>query len=215
MEIIARDGLMMILFGYFKDYLRALTDLALDFWYIVPIITIGLVVAICFERWRDYKLYRSSIYDIDSKEIGDFKRHLNDVIVRLGYVIEWTKHKDDNEVSMVASKDGVKVMLRAVRNGGAIGWQLIEESLKVMKFHGCHQLIMVTNKHFTVRAKEFAAVNGVILWDRDKLIKNLLDTKEEPAFELATSKTSPAGNECFETKRVLSMDEYLSKKGDK
>lgn len=203
---------MLILFGYFQDYLLFLTNLAFDFWYIVPIITISLAGKICFDYWREHKLHRSSINDIDSKEIGNFITHLTNIIVRLGYVIEWVKYKDNHEFNMVAVKDGVNVMIRAIRNEGKIGWKPIQESLNVMKFHGCHILIMVTNKHFTFRAKEFATLNGAVLWDREELVKNLLDTKEEVAFELETSEADLAGNGSFAAKHVLSMDEYLSKK---
>ncbi|MBI4826151.1 MAG: restriction endonuclease [Nitrospirae bacterium] len=203
---------MMILFGYFKDYLRSLTDLALDFWYIVPVITAALAAKFFFDQWTEHKLSGSSINDIDSREIGDFISHLNDIVVRLGYIIEWVNHNNDHEVNMLIVKNGVKVLFRAVRNQGKIGWKPIQESLDAMRFHECHELIMVTNKYFTFRAREFAEENGVVLWDRDKLIKNLFDTKEEAAFELETSEADTVGNDLIGAQHVLSMDEYLSKK---
>ncbi|MBI4843184.1 MAG: restriction endonuclease [Nitrospirae bacterium] len=169
----------MILIGYFRDYILFLTNLFLDFWYIGPVVTIIFIVAVCVERWREYKHSGSFIREIDTKGADIFKSHLENIIKKLGYTIEKARQADGNEVAFIGLRDDVRFFIRAVRNRGAVGWKFIEESLKAKRFHRCHGLIVVTNKHFTSKARRLAMENGVMLWDRADLISSLFDAREE------------------------------------
>lgn len=59
----------------------------------------------------------------------------------------------------------------------AIGNKAVQETFAGKAFYECHIGVVLTNQYFTKSAKELAQKNGIILWDRKKLIELIKNGK--------------------------------------
>jgi restriction system protein len=175
----------------------------LDIWHIWFIIALGLALSLAYCIWKDRRLSRSGIEDVDSKDIDSFKEKVETVIGRLGYRVEWSNYSSDHGFNIVASKDGVKVLIQAIQSQGRVGVKTVQDAIKEKGFSGCNEVILVTNNYFSERATGLASRNGVVLWNRDDLIESMLDTGEEGPPE---EKPVPYENV---TKHFKSIEEFM------
>lgn len=67
-----------------------------------------------------------------------------------------------------------------------------------MRFYRCHVGIVMTNNYFTQSAKDLAKENGIVLWDRDNLLK-FLNCK----YELVETINSPINTAKYEIKNIF------------
>jgi HJR/Mrr/RecB family endonuclease len=57
----------------------------------------------------------------------------------------------------------------------------VQEIVSARAYYQCQQAMVVTNSAFTQAARQFAVANGVTLWDRSALVRELSVTAMEPA----------------------------------
>ncbi len=192
-----------MLFEYLIEYFLAIIDFLVNYWYIWTLASLFFlgcaVVGICVERRNS----RSGIDRVDIENAKEFQELLENVLKGMGYRIDSHHHTNDHNLDLIALKDGVKVMVRTIRNKGKVGLKAINDALKLKAIHECHGVIIVTNKSYSGRARDLAARNGVVLWNRDDLATNLIDTGGEVAAEEEETAVS------YETGHVKTIDEFM------
>jgi restriction system protein len=79
-----------------------------------------------------------------------------------------------------------------------VGVKAIQEAVASKGYYECEKAMVVTNSYFTNQAKDLARRNGVDLWDRKILVRELLKIKHEGA-EVASLAGVPPGDmsKCF------------------
>jgi hypothetical protein len=175
----------------------------LDLWYVWCLTALSIVLSLVYFIYMDRRLSRSGIHDVDTKEIDDFEEKVETILKRLGFKIAWSKYSSDHGFNIVASIDGIKFLVQAIRNQGFVGVKALQAAVKAKDYSECNAVIVVTNDHFSERAIDFASRNGVVLWNRDDLIENMLDTgEEEPEVE----RPIPYANDA---KYVKSIEEFM------
>lgn len=119
------------------------------------------------------------IKDFDNMEGHEFEKYCAFILEKNGFRdVTVTSGSGDQGIDITAEKEGVKYGIQCKCYSQDIGNRAVQEVYAGKAFYKCHVGIVLTNRYFTKSAKELAENNGIILWDRDKLI-SLLDSKKE------------------------------------
>lgn len=118
----------------------------------------------------------NSIEYIDMLSGIEFEKYMSKLLPKLGYKnVKLTPASNDYGVDLIVEKDDVKFAIQCKHYSGKVSNSSIQEANSGKQYYNCHVGVVVTNSHFTYNAKELAKSNGIILWDRQKLIKMLKD----------------------------------------
>lgn len=116
----------------------------------------------------------------DNMEGHEFEFFCAEVLAKNGFEnISVTKGSGDQGVDIIAYKDDVKYGIQCKCYTQDIGNKAVQEVFAGKTFYQCHVGVVLTNRYFRESAKELAKRSGVILWDRDKLIK-MVENYNEP-----------------------------------
>lgn len=111
------------------------------------------------------------IEDFDDMDGHDFEYFCAELLKKNGFKdVFVTNRSSDQGVDIIAEKESVKFGIQCKCHSQDIGNKAVQEVYAGKTFYKCHVGIVLTNRYFTKSAKELAENNGVILWDRDKLI---------------------------------------------
>lgn len=117
--------------------------------------------------------------DFDNMEGHDFEYFCAKLLKKNGFQnVIVTSGIGDQGIDITAEKEGIKYGIQCKCHSQDIGNRAVQEVYAGKAFYKCHVGIVLTNRYFTKSAKELAENNGIILWNRDKLI-SLLDSEKE------------------------------------
>jgi|GEM_PF-1754056 len=147
-------------------------------WYVFVIAGIVIVIYIFYSFYKQRKLSRAGIREIDIMSGNDFELFLFSLFSKLGYSVKHTGHIGDLGSDLVIEKDGIKTAVQAKRYQQYVGPDAIREVNTVVKPRNCNLGMVVTNSHYTEEAKFLAKANNITLWDREDLINKILQTQK-------------------------------------
>jgi hypothetical protein len=110
-----------------------------------------------------------TIDSIDNMTGVEFEVFLMDLFSKIGYRVEQTKSTGDQGVDILAYKKDECIAVQAKCYASTVGNSAIQEVVAGIRFYNADKGYVVTNNYFTAAAKELANINGITLWDRDKL----------------------------------------------
>lgn len=114
---------------------------------------------------------KTHITAIDHMNGLDFEHWCARLLVANGFTdVEVTRGSGDQGVDILATKDEVRYAIQCKCYSSDLGNTPIQEVYAGKAFYHCQIGAVMTNCYFTSGAKELAESNGVLLWDRDKLI---------------------------------------------
>ena len=148
-------------------------------WYVWLILGLVVIGKLVFYFLEQRKLRWSGIADIDKMDGKTFEKYLKVFFEKLGYKVERTKYIGDYGADLVATNNGVRVVIQAKRYKNKVGIKAVQEAVASKGYYNCDKAMVVTNSYFTNQAKTLASRNKVELWDRKILVKNLLQIKED------------------------------------
>lgn len=115
---------------------------------------------------------RPVLPDYDTMEGHDFEYYCADLLKNNGfYNVSVTQGSGDQGIDVLAEKGGVKYGIQCKCYSKDIGNKAVQEAFAGKTFYHCHVAAVLTNRFFTKSAQELAAVNQVLLWDRNQLEK--------------------------------------------
>jgi restriction system protein len=162
-------------FNLAKAFLTGLAQM----WYVWLILGLVLIGRILFYFWEKQRLAKSGVGDIDRMDGKTFEKYLKVFFEKLGYKVERTRYIGDYGADLVATKNGVKMVIQAKRYKKKVGIRAVQEAVASKGYYNCDKAMVVTNSYFTDQAKTLASRNKVELRDRKLLVKNLLKIKED------------------------------------
>ncbi len=134
---------------------------------------------------------KTTIEYIDNLNGLEFEDYIADLLKKLGYVnVVKTPASGDFGIDVIAEKDNIKYAIQCKNYSNVLGNKCVQEAFSGKQFYNCHVGIVITNSTFTKHAKEQAEKNGILLWDRKKLIELLGQLKtdnEEIPNNISTS----------------------------
>lgn len=118
--------------------------------------------------------------DFDNMEGHDFEYFCAELLKKNGFWdVAVTNGSGDQGVDIIAEKEGIKYGIQCKCYSSDIGNRAVQEVYAGKAFYKCHIGVVLTNRYFTNSAKKLAQSNGIILWDRDKLISLVNSRKGE------------------------------------
>lgn len=126
------------------------------------------------------KLESDTIEDFDNMEGHNFEYYCAELLKKNGFWnVAVTNGSGDQGVDIIAEKEGIRYGIQCKCYSSDIGNRAVQEVYAGKTFYKCHVGVVLTNRYFTNSAKKLAQSNGIILWDRDKLISLINSGKEE------------------------------------
>jgi HJR/Mrr/RecB family endonuclease len=111
------------------------------------------------------------IISVDNMEGHDFEKFCARLLSQIGYEkVDVTRGSGDQGIDIIAYKDGVKFGIQCKCYTSDIGNKAVQEAYSGKSFYNCHVGVVLTNRYFTRAAIELADKNGILLWDRGKLL---------------------------------------------
>ena len=92
--------------------------------------------------------------------------------------VEVTKASGDYGIDIIAKKESIRFAIQCKRFKKPLTNKSVQEANAGKAYYKCPIAAVMTNSTFTKAAKKLAEENGVILWDREYLIK-LLQKKQK------------------------------------
>lgn len=123
------------------------------------------------KKCRNHSLLKSRIYEIDRMDGVEFENLLKAHFEKVGYKVKTTPKSNDYGADLILLKDGMKIVVQAKRYKNSVGIAAIQQAYASMGYYKAQKCMVITNSYFTSSAKKLAEKNGVILWNRDTLIK--------------------------------------------
>ena len=114
------------------------------------------------------------IIDIDGMDGHAFEYFCADLLARNGFEnVSVTPGSGDQGIDIIAYRDDVKYGFQCKCYSSAIGNKAIQEVFAGKTYYQCHVGVVLTNNYFTNAAIDLAKHNGIVLWNRDKLLQML------------------------------------------
>lgn len=131
--------------------------------YIAAGLLLGAVVFACIKAFK-----RDSGEDIDKMSGVEFEDFCAELLHRNGIeVLELTKASGDFGADIIVIHDGERTAVQCKRYSGSIGVKAVQEAVSAKAYYKCQKAAVITNSTFTRQARELAAEDKVILWDRE------------------------------------------------
>lgn len=140
----------------------------------VVLLLISIIGPVWQRKAKQRQLALSGINEIDHMPGRVFEEYLAAVFREKGYKVELTPATKDQGGDLVISKRGVRTVVQAKRWKENVSNHAVQEVVAAKPFYRADQAIIVTNSGFTKSAIELARANGVELWGRDKLVRELV-----------------------------------------
>ncbi|MGM1023183.1 MAG: restriction endonuclease [Bacillota bacterium] len=139
-------------------------------------IMMGLVIAflIAQRQHRSDQLRKSGIAEIDRMEGVQFEHYLAELFKSQGYSVKVTRASGDYGADLVIQKGGRKIVVQAKRFSKNIGIEAVQQIYGAKTYYNSAEAWVVSNRDYTVAARNLAKSNGVRLVNRDELIQMIL-----------------------------------------
>lgn len=199
----------------------------IDFIIDYPLVVLALLVIVWFiatyggRIYRFARLWKSGITEIDRMEGGEFENYLEVLFRRKGYQVRQLVLTGDYGGDLIIDKAGQKTVIQAKRYQESVGVEAVQEAWTAQAYYETDAAMVITNSDFTRQARHLADKIGVELWDRDRLIKEILAAKGDEKPESANRNNSrPSiiimtwGRIVSETCRLLHPATRLGRAGD-
>jgi Restriction endonuclease len=117
-----------------------------------------------------------------NKEGSDFEHLIVRLYNAIGYVSKRTGGSGDQGADVIASKDGVNVLIQAKCYTNQVNNEAVQQAFSALSYHGCQKAVVVTTSSFTPGAIALAKADNVELIDGERLKRMLLEHLEEVWF---------------------------------
>lgn len=113
------------------------------------------------------------IPDFDERMSGeDFEKYVKELLIRNHYKkVELTKRSGDYGIDILATYKHRRYALQCKKYAKPVGVAAIQQAYTGCVYYGYDIPVVVTNNRFTSQAIALAKSNGVLLWDRDELMR--------------------------------------------
>jgi len=119
------------------------------------------------------------IVNFDSMNGYEFENFCAEILKKNGFErVCVTSGSGDQGIDIIAERDGIKYGIQCKCYNSDVGNGAVQEAYAGIKYHECHVGIVLTNRYFTRSARELAEKNGIVLWNRDKLIELINPVKK-------------------------------------
>ena len=99
-----------------------------------------------------------------------FERFCKELLEYNGYTnVKLTPASGDQGVDITARKGNTRYAFQCKHYKANVGNKAVQEVYTGKTLYGCNVGVVITNSHFTPKAKEIARTTHTVLWGRDQL----------------------------------------------
>ena len=161
------------------EMLLGMIQLLRLFWPWVVVGGIVLLFRLGMYLYKTSRLSRAGIGDVDKMSGEEFERYLERLFAKLGYHVKRTPYQGDYGADLVLRRGNEQIAVQAKRyNKHRVGVKAVQEVVAAKEYYRCTSAMVVTNGQFSQQARNLAKTNRVELWDRDRLVDQLLAVKQ-------------------------------------
>ena len=117
--------------------------------------------------------FKSVIQKIDTMTGRQFEEFIADFFKKKGYLTTLTPETGDFGIDIIIENDYIKIGIQTKCYIEKVSNSAVQEAVTGIRHYNLDKAMVVTNSYFQPSAITLAKDNNVILWDRDKLIKEL------------------------------------------
>jgi restriction system protein len=160
---------------FFDTFISTIQNIPLWVW-------MSLVSMLIFSIYRLWKISISGIAEIDRMTGPEFEYYLVTLFRNKGYTVTKTgtsyyDHRGDFGGDLIIEKDGIITAVQAKRYRYATGIDSVRQVLGAMDHYHCQNALVVSTSTFTPDAITQARESNIELWNREKLIAEINNTK--------------------------------------
>lgn len=133
-----------------------------------------IIVALIVNMYREQRLRRSGILEIDKMSGRKFEEYLQILLKAKGYYAQLTPTSGDYGADLILSTKGKKIIVQAKRYKRNVGVKAVQEIASAKSYYKADECWVITNSFFTKQAKKLASSNKVRLIDRSQLTNWML-----------------------------------------
>ena len=120
-------------------------------------------------RYENRKRYQN-IQQVDRMSGRQFERFCKELLEYNGYCdVKLTPASGDQGVDITARKGNTRYAFQCKHYKANVGNKAVQEVYTGKTLYGCNVGVVITNSHFTPKAKEIARTTHTVLWGRDQL----------------------------------------------
>lgn len=135
-------------------------------------ISLGMIDENKIEIIQPTDLDSKSTVKLDEMTGEDFELICAYLLENNGYEnINLTRTTGDYGIDILADKEGIRYAIQCKYYSQPVGNKAVQEAYSGKTYYNCHVAVVLTNNVFTENAKVLAQNNGVLLWDRNKLLE--------------------------------------------
>lgn len=125
------------------------------------------------EYVKDRNIILPEMNMLDNLSDGfEFEQYIAVLLEKNGYSkIEVLPMSGDYGVDILAEKSEVKYAFQCKYYSQPVGISAVQEVSSGKTHYNAHVGVVVTNNYFTSNALQLAETNGILMWDRDKILK--------------------------------------------
>lgn len=127
-----------------------------------------------YKKTKIDQIINSGIEKVDKMSGENFEIFLENLFKNKGYKVKRTPLSGDFGADLIVEKDSIKTAVQAKRYNDNVSLGAVQEVVGAMAHYSCCSGMVITNSYFTKAAIELACSNHIDLWDRDRLIKEIL-----------------------------------------
>jgi len=99
----------------------------------------------------------------------DYERHCALLLEQAGWHAQVTQASGDQGADVIATRDGVKVVVQCKLYSSPVGNKAVQEAFTAKQHQGADAAIVATNAEFTPQARQLASTTGVYLLHHQQL----------------------------------------------
>lgn len=125
------------------------------------------------------EINNKTLEDIDNMSGLEFEKYIANLFTKLGYEkVVTTPASGDFGIDVIAFKEDIKYGIQCKNYKEPLSNKCVQEAFSGKEYYNCHVGIVITNSTFTPHAIAQAKSNGILLWDRNKLISLINKVKK-------------------------------------
>jgi restriction system protein len=138
----------------------------------------GALAYVVRHRRAMARLQLAGIGEIDRMDGKAFEQRLWLLFKNRGYGVQSTPYTGDYGADHIITKHGVRTVVQAKRYSKSVGLEAVQQIVASKATYDCTEALVVTNADFTKAAYELARVNNVQLWERGRLVEELVKSQK-------------------------------------
>jgi HJR/Mrr/RecB family endonuclease len=151
--------------------------------------TLGFLVLICAviamfgtrrATWK-YNALRTGTGLVDTMSGTEFEMLLQELFSTKGYRVQRIGGRGDFGADLIVEDDRGRYVVQAKRWSSAVHHDAVQQVVAAVAHYRAVGSIVVTTSFFTEHARRLAQSNGVVLWDRSVLLRELASMRNLPA----------------------------------